>query len=734
MSDEDEAAPDNTTSSFHHHTTRASVYGRADALYDMKYHPMDDVMRPSQAAKRRKLTDVTEASSEEEDFIAQSSSSGYNGVDSRRRSGIQREPTSSRHSARTASKPLVNYDVRIHPQDNILADLGVPGFPRHRKRVTVSAEDELSTSRKKSKSCSSNSTACTSSNASIPSAKNKPSQGQKGAKDNRALQNSPHAIKRYAEPLGVWTLEPGERYFRHDVDSWFEDSSTKVDFTGDSEADFHILPARRHRTNDAPGEVFDDEQAVLIHSSPHNEADTDVAFLALINEEAEQEYLVMEDQHVSAYATSCSDKSGDSIEKDAREHSAESNVTMSELVYEQPTKGDDLGAASAAQQPFTPGDSAGGDAIVVPSSRDTPTPESSLGSGSRHEQNEEQDDNQDEEQYDEQEPPVDGGDNHDDGPLTNAFILPLPTRYRSQRKSTLFDIHVDDKEAPRPSQSLLAPAATEDFDKENIDAQSETRSDSEPEDGRVMLRIDETSLARDGIFHQSLDAETAEGQAHDDMETGCQCCATNTLRVDQAPSDSSPSGDLHRSPDPIIVQTIELERDTIVQGSDAPQSSPQQSPPPASDSNNTAKHTLSPPATVPGTQRAAGTRFVEEVVEEASELLLSAVMVFPSPVSLHLAIQVISHTTLQGTSKTAAPPHHLTPMSTRRYDDASSSSLVSDSTQDSSSPQQPSESTAGHQNRQPRCVSIFGGDGDGMEGELESGAFDDHLLRSSQHA
>ncbi|EON60969.1 hypothetical protein W97_00179 [Coniosporium apollinis CBS 100218] len=620
VSDEDEAAPDNPTSSFHHHTTRASVYGRADALYDMKYHPMDDVMRPSQAAKRRKLTDVIEASSEEEDFVAQSSSSDYNGVDSRRRFGTQREPTSSRHSARTASKPLVNYDVRIHPQDNILADLGVPGFPRHWKRATVSAEDEVSTSRNKSKSCSSNSTARTSSSASNPSTKHKPSQGRKGTKDDRALQNSPHAIKRYAEPLGVWTLEPGERYFRHDVDSWFEDPSTRVDFTGDSEADFHILPMRRYRTNNPPGEVLDDEQAVLIHSSPHNEADSDAALLTLEDEEAGREYLVMEDQHVATYATSCSDGSGGSIEKDGREHSAEGNVTMPELVYEQSTKGDDLGAASTAQQPFTPGDSAGGDAIVVPSSRDTPTPESSLGSGSRNEQNEEQDDDQDEEQYDEQEPPVDGGDNHDDGPLTNAFILPLPTRYRSQRKSTSFNIHVDDEEAPRPSQSLLAPAATEDFDKENVDAQSESRSDSEPEDGHVAVRIDETSLAGDGTFHQSLDAETAEGQANDDMETGCQCCATNTLHVDQAPSDSSPSRDLHRSPDPITVQTIEHERDAIVQESDASQSSTQQSPPPASDSNNTATHTLSPPSTVPGTQRAAGTRFVEEVVEKARNI------------------------------------------------------------------------------------------------------------------
>ncbi|KAI9821636.1 MAG: hypothetical protein M1827_002217 [Pycnora praestabilis] len=75
-----------------HHTTRASVEGKKDTDYDMKHHPMNDVLRPSQAGKRHVTDDL-----------------------------LPHFPSPKRRRSIRGSaveKPKVNYDMKHHPMDD----------------------------------------------------------------------------------------------------------------------------------------------------------------------------------------------------------------------------------------------------------------------------------------------------------------------------------------------------------------------------------------------------------------------------------------------------------------------------------------------------------------------------------------------------------------------------------------------------------------------------------------
>lgn len=105
-------------------------------LYNAKYHPMDEVTRPVQAAKRRKaeIKEQTISSGEEssEDTLEELESIGHEHSDDDQSSPPQRKPSEgTRHSGRQAALKRVSYDPRVHPQDKQLEELGIK-----RKRIT----------------------------------------------------------------------------------------------------------------------------------------------------------------------------------------------------------------------------------------------------------------------------------------------------------------------------------------------------------------------------------------------------------------------------------------------------------------------------------------------------------------------------------------------------------------------------------------------------------------------
>lgn len=117
---------------------RRSARSKSTLVYDQKYHPMDDAIRPSQASKRRilhgerpvLLKDSDASSSEysgsdtgvvtyeeysEEDEESQQPTRGRKRKRSRSRS---LEPT--RRSSRRRTQPKMSYNMKIHPQDSDL--------------------------------------------------------------------------------------------------------------------------------------------------------------------------------------------------------------------------------------------------------------------------------------------------------------------------------------------------------------------------------------------------------------------------------------------------------------------------------------------------------------------------------------------------------------------------------------------------------------------------------------
>jgi hypothetical protein len=123
------------------HTTRQSVHGRAQALYDKKYHPMDDYIRSRR--KRRKVEKPRASSPESEPSEGNSSSS-----ESETDNASKVTPPGERRSMRIASSqrtPL--YNTKIHPQDKVLRVLGVArygarGKKSHPKSETVKDQKE----------------------------------------------------------------------------------------------------------------------------------------------------------------------------------------------------------------------------------------------------------------------------------------------------------------------------------------------------------------------------------------------------------------------------------------------------------------------------------------------------------------------------------------------------------------------------------------------------------------
>jgi hypothetical protein len=99
-------------------------------VYDQKYHPLNDVIRPSHAAKRRSIHGE-ECPSEDEKSV-----SSFGGSDVEKASSpVKAKPTKkgpkrvkfdtklpepTRRSSRQKSQPRVSYNALVHPQDDLL--------------------------------------------------------------------------------------------------------------------------------------------------------------------------------------------------------------------------------------------------------------------------------------------------------------------------------------------------------------------------------------------------------------------------------------------------------------------------------------------------------------------------------------------------------------------------------------------------------------------------------------
>jgi hypothetical protein len=143
--------------------TRRSARAKNVLMYDQKYHPMDDYIRPSQAAKRRSLhgekTALPDNSSASFDSVSDVGSMVGDGdsddEDSqpptrgrkrkRKRRTRSRTPEPTRRSSRRRTNPKVSYDMKIHPQDSDLARVyacdGSTSSPLPNKRGGSSTED-----------------------------------------------------------------------------------------------------------------------------------------------------------------------------------------------------------------------------------------------------------------------------------------------------------------------------------------------------------------------------------------------------------------------------------------------------------------------------------------------------------------------------------------------------------------------------------------------------------------
>ncbi|TKA58260.1 hypothetical protein B0A55_12455, partial [Friedmanniomyces simplex] len=136
------------------HETRGSRYGKAPALTNLKYHPMDEVLFPSRAARHRsgsqgksvsvKVESDGETSedslrtlpgdSESEDNESEADDDDHDiPVVSQR----VPDPKAIRHSARSEAQKVVSYSRKYHPQDYALVG------HRSKAKAAIRAEELL---------------------------------------------------------------------------------------------------------------------------------------------------------------------------------------------------------------------------------------------------------------------------------------------------------------------------------------------------------------------------------------------------------------------------------------------------------------------------------------------------------------------------------------------------------------------------------------------------------------
>jgi hypothetical protein len=240
--------------------------------YDIKYHPMDDLIRPSQAAKRRSahgealiLSDNSSEASTAIDIDADESSDEESEHEEnskpvskakKRSQAKSRAPAveGTRRSTRKISDPKTSYNMKIHPQDKYLVissddDEGAQVSAKKRRKLKhsrsgddSSSEGEVANARKKRSKSTRHLDGMYSNDesavVSVETGNNKESGKNKWYISCQRLTNictaaiirtsspmssvatpPPYGIRRM-EGLDLWNMQPGERYFRHDRDAW----------------------------------------------------------------------------------------------------------------------------------------------------------------------------------------------------------------------------------------------------------------------------------------------------------------------------------------------------------------------------------------------------------------------------------------------------------------------------------------------------------------------------------
>ncbi|EAT84138.2 hypothetical protein SNOG_08970 [Parastagonospora nodorum SN15] len=202
---------------------------RGKLIYDVKYHPMDDSIRPSLAAKRRSLhgepktfsAESSEASlahdeSNKDEFDA-GERAGPTKKGAKRKRCCSQEAQPTRRSSRKSVNSGISYNMSVHPQDR---DLEVSSsddsdcemdIPKSKRCVLArSVEDGLAPIP--------DDHTCETASGIIAIERDQPESNY--ADSSERAEDPDIAGERSKEDLDVWMMKPGERYFRHDRDSW----------------------------------------------------------------------------------------------------------------------------------------------------------------------------------------------------------------------------------------------------------------------------------------------------------------------------------------------------------------------------------------------------------------------------------------------------------------------------------------------------------------------------------
>lgn len=103
--------------------TRADILGHKRVDYDMKHHPMDDVLRPKAAAKRRAYDHPPQQLSDDESERASDEDSDLDIPKTGQKPITYPQTTPERHRttrAETLGGKPVDYDMKHHPMDDVL--------------------------------------------------------------------------------------------------------------------------------------------------------------------------------------------------------------------------------------------------------------------------------------------------------------------------------------------------------------------------------------------------------------------------------------------------------------------------------------------------------------------------------------------------------------------------------------------------------------------------------------
>ncbi|KAF2855582.1 hypothetical protein T440DRAFT_385243 [Plenodomus tracheiphilus IPT5] len=241
-------------------------------VYDLKYHPMDDSIRPTQAAKRRSAhgerllssddsseclsvhcdadtPPLSEASFEGEAFLEKRGWKQAKQGKKRSRDQMQSPQEPTRRSSRRVSDEKKSYDMSVHPQDEDLEllssddeELSMPSPKRKRthsrksgnssaatsiapktkagraKRIVISSDAESGTMDQEGIFTGGDSLDGIFQMSPEEVAHADDTQVKPTSSTSSICTPPPHGIRR-KESLDVWKLFPGDRYFRHERDS-----------------------------------------------------------------------------------------------------------------------------------------------------------------------------------------------------------------------------------------------------------------------------------------------------------------------------------------------------------------------------------------------------------------------------------------------------------------------------------------------------------------------------------